>query len=146
VLKLRETFTTVVSEKTRLFHENEHLKALLRQNGIAYRRVEGSLSGASLGCSPSISTSDNSHLLNAYSPFTPPSTSKSLAPSTAPSIQVLPHAKPNSELGPPSAGHASIPPVEAAHGIDYEQAGIDFVLTYDLPYQSSTSLTPAKRP
>lgn len=134
-MRLKETCSNISNDRARLSEENIHLKAVLRQNGIAYGGTEGSRSSASLGYSPSASNSGNSLLRGSYSPFTPPLTSQSPAPSMTPSLHVPPRTKSNpSTAASPDAQHIKTMPTARAdtgHGIDYEQEGIDFVLTYE---------------
>lgn len=138
VLRLKESFTNVSQDKHRLAEENRHLKALLRQNGIAYGGTGESPTVPSLGYTSSASVSGNSYQPGSHSAFTPPLTSQSLSSSLSPSLQVPLSAKSNpSPPGrPPSAQQLQYPPAQRADvntGIDYEQSGIDFVLRYESP-------------
>ena len=141
VLRLKESFTTVSQDKERLAEENKHLKALLRQNGIVYGGVDHqSPTVPSLGYTSSGSVSGNSYQPGSQSAFTPPLTSQSLASSISPPLQVPLSARSNPSPGrspgpqqPQQLQQAQNPPVHGAEfgqGLDYEQAGIDFVLRY----------------
>ncbi|SPN97141.1 uncharacterized protein DNG_00657 [Cephalotrichum gorgonifer] len=135
VLRLKETFSNVSQARVKLSEENNHLKAILRQNGIAYGGLEESPNSAGLGYSSSGSVSGTSYLPGSHSAFTPPPTSQSLASSLSPSLQVPLNANSNQSPSPrPSPGGQQLqnPPrqrPDAGHDKDYEQAGIDFVLT-----------------
>lgn len=132
VLRLKESFTNVSQEKDKIADENRYLKALLQQNGIAYGGAGESPTMPSLGYTSSGSVSGNSYMPGTQSAFTPPLTSQSLASSISPSLQVPLSAKSN--VSPPGrsppAQQPQNPPMQldVGTGLDYEQAGIDFVL------------------
>lgn len=136
-MRLKETCTSISIDRARLSKENSGLRAVLRQNGIAYGGSDGSRNSARIGYSPTASNPGSSHLRDSYSPFTPPLTSHSPASSTTPSLQVRPstESNPSTTVSPGSQHMQTMlaAPTGAAHGIDYEQAGIDFVLTYENP-------------
>ena len=128
-------FTNVSQEKDRLADENRHLKALLRQSGIAYGGVGESPAPPSIDYTSSASVSGHSYPQGSHSAFTPPLTSLSLASSLSPTLQVSLGA--HSTPSPPSRSPSAQPPLnlqdqpaDFGNALDYEQAGIDFVLRY----------------
>ncbi|MBE3041311.1 bZIP transcription factor [Candidatus Bathyarchaeota archaeon] len=134
LLRLKESFTNVSQDKEKLADENMHLKALLQQNGIAYGGAGESPAMPSLGYTSSGSVSGNSYMPGTQSAFTPPP-SQSLEPSISPSLQAPLSGKSNfSHPGRfPGARQLQNPPAQRADtgtGLDYDQAGIDFVLRY----------------
>jgi hypothetical protein len=135
VLRLKEIFSNVSQDKEKLAAENKQLKNALAQNGIA-------ISGAGMAgpddlsvgytSSASVSVSGRSHGLGSHSTFTPPLTSKSTAPSISPSTNIHPSLGHSPRVGSQQLQSiASQQHPNIAGGFDYEQAGIDFVLTYD---------------
>ncbi|CAI4216828.1 unnamed protein product [Parascedosporium putredinis] len=67
----------------------------------------------------------------------PPLTSQSTAPSVSPSAHMPPHShrnpSPNPVMGGGQLRQLTAQQAQAGRGIDYEQAGIDFVLTLEKP-------------
>lgn len=133
MLRLKESFTHVSQDRDKMADENNHLKALLRQNGIPYGDMGGSPASASQGYNTTGSASGTSYLQGSHSASTPPLTSQSIASSMSPNLQVplsvnsIPSPKTS-----PAGQHFQSPPMQhpdTVHGIDPEQAGIDFVLT-----------------
>ncbi|EGS23663.1 uncharacterized protein CTHT_0003600 [Thermochaetoides thermophila DSM 1495] len=115
VLRLREIFSNIAREKERLVEENRRLKTLLAQVGINYGRpvTEDLMSQQSTSCMSS------SSIAGSYGPgssnstaFTPPPLSACTGPMEA-NAEAMTHG-PNLVL-------------------DYEQIGIDFVLTLEKP-------------
>lgn len=136
LLRLKEAFTNVSQDKDKLAEENRHLKTLLRQNGISYEHTGESPTVPSLGYTSSPSVSGNNYQPGSQSAFTPPLTSQSLASSMSPPLHVPLSAKSN--LIPPGISaqqlqHSPAQRADVSTGIDYEQAGIDFVLRYEVP-------------
>lgn len=133
VLRLKESFTHVSQDKDKLAEENNHLKAILRQNGIPYGGMGGSPASASHGYNTTGSVSGTSYLQGSHSASTPPLTSQSLASSMSPNLQVPLSVNSNpSPRTSPAGQQFPSPPTqrpENVHGIDTEQTGIDFVLT-----------------
>ncbi|KAL2109027.1 hypothetical protein VUR80DRAFT_3033 [Thermomyces stellatus] len=136
LLRLKEAFTNVSQDKDKLAEENRHLKTLLRQNGISYEHTGESPTVPSLGYTSSPSVSGNNYQPGSQSAFTPPLTSQSLASSMSPPLHVPLSAKSN--LIPPGISaqqlqHSPAQRADVSTGIDYEQAGIDFVLSLEKP-------------
>lgn len=124
VLRLKEVFSNVSQDKDKLAEENRQLRNLLHQNGIASSGVgtmDDVISNPSMGYTSSGSIS-GSYAPGSSSAFTPPMTSISSLPSVAGSAQMM-------------GGHMAQHPVQSV--VDYDQAGIDFVLTYELPVDPS---------
>jgi hypothetical protein len=119
----------VSQDKAKLSQENKQLKTVLAQNGIA---MAAGQDDASVGYTSSASVSGQSYAPGSHSAFTPPLTSQSTAPSVSPSTQaptltnqpVMMDGQQFRNLQAQQQGQPS-------RGMDYEQAGIDFVLTYD---------------
>ncbi|KAJ0327883.1 hypothetical protein COL5a_005470 [Colletotrichum fioriniae] len=144
VLRLKEIFSNISQDKDKVAEENRQLKQLLVQNGIPLSHYgDDMVSNPSGGYTSSASQSGHSYGQNAY---TPPLTS-----TTAPSVSPSSHG--------PSYPHGLPPPLpqmgsqqlqqnrqgqSSGRGVDFEQAGIDFVLTYDNhhPSPSKAYLSP----
>ena len=132
VLRLKEIFAQTARERDHVQHENNRLKELLAQHGISYDfedmpvKFQHSNSGYDPSSSGSISGS-----------YAPPSDSAGFSP-PAPPPNGLPLAMPNDQMQPQSTG-APMQPQPLRHNmaqlpstnLDYDQIGIDFVLTYD---------------
>ncbi|KAI1468918.1 uncharacterized protein F4812DRAFT_458442 [Daldinia caldariorum] len=136
VLRLKEIYTNVAQDKDRLAEENRRLKYLLQQNGISaspggggglddFGGGGGGGGGGSTGLSPGYTSSGS--MSGGYgagsssAAYTPGMTSTS---------------SPNSMSGYHSRsgqGYHHNQSHQHQHQIDYEQTGIDFVLTYDTP-------------
>lgn len=120
VLRLKETFTSTIRERDLVAEENQRLKQLLAQHGISYdfaspkvkfQREESSYGGSSSG---SISGS-----------YQPASNSTGFSPPPLPGQMSMQHGIP-----PQANTGRSMAQLPSAR-IDYDQVGIDFVLTYD---------------
>ncbi|KAI8632286.1 hypothetical protein F5Y19DRAFT_358410 [Xylariaceae sp. FL1651] len=114
VLRLKEVYSNVSQDKDKLAEENRQLRNLLHQNGIqsGAGAMDDVISNPSMGYTSSGSIS-GSYAPGSSSAFTPPLTSIS----TVPSVQSL--------------GMGQQHPVQSC--VDYDQAGIDFVLTLEKP-------------
>lgn len=119
-------------DKDKLADENKHLKQLLVQSGIQYSRLG---MADDLTSHPSIgqASTTTSYVQGSQGAFSP--TSQSTAMSTSPPSH-------QSTMGLQMRNTTPQPP--GARGIDYEQAGIDFVLTYDNS-SSKQYLSPSQR-
>ncbi|KAL2134529.1 hypothetical protein VTI74DRAFT_11573 [Chaetomium olivicolor] len=138
VLRLKEIFSNVSQDKERLAEENRHLKALLAQNGLSFGGgssvLDDSMSNPSVGYSSSTSMSGS------YAPgssntsaFTPPPLSAGSGGRSAGGDGTSPHSA--TYLGHQQQQQQQAVQGHLGHspGIDYEQAGIDFVLTLEKP-------------
>ncbi|KAI5920022.1 hypothetical protein F4810DRAFT_452495 [Camillea tinctor] len=132
VLRLKEVFSNVSQDKDKLAEENRQLKNILHQNGLSHTAAAGALddviSNPSLGYTSSGSISGSYAPGSSSTAYTPPLTSISTVPSMSNSGQLMaggaaaPHGLGHQQ---PSSAHGS--------GVDYDQAGIDFVLTLEKP-------------
>ncbi|KAF3063876.1 BZIP-type transcription factor [Daldinia childiae] len=119
VLRLKEIYTNVSQDKDKLAEENRQLKILLQQNGISHSPGGGV---DDIGSSLSPGYTSNGSISGGYgagssnTAYTPGMTSIS---------------SPNSMTASSSQGLGG--QQKQGHHVDYEQAGIDFVLTYDNP-------------
>lgn len=128
VMRLKEAYTTMSRDKTQLADENKQLRELLAQYGIPFPGNPGPNDGGNGhgdGQHFGGSASGYSQGSGSYGVYSPGATSQS----TAPSI---------SSSGAPSRQHTSGQDLRSMtqqasrnRGVDYDQAGIDFVLTYD---------------
>lgn len=143
VLRLKEVFAETTQERDRVLEENNRLRALLTQHGISYDfgetpvKFQRNTSEYNPSSSGSISGS-----------YPQPSDSAGFSP-PAPPPNGLPLAMPNDQMQPQS-NVTSAPQPQMRNNmaqlpgnqLDYDQIGIDFVLTYDsqgaprLPYPS----------
>jgi hypothetical protein len=132
VLRLKENFSLVSRNKDSLAEENRQLKALLAQHGIPWTGsggVDELTLQASAGYTSSGSISGSYGAgSQTYSP--PPQTTSS-----------------NSNLSPTTFGMngmngRSMAQQQVQPGVDYDQAGIDFVLTYADPSRAYMSPPP----
>jgi hypothetical protein len=135
VLRLKEIFSNVSQDKEKLSEENRQLKTVLAQNGLGVGNQDDAPRSASVGYTSSASVSGHSYGPGSHSAFTPPLTSQSTAPSISPSSHMPTHGQrnpsPNPILGGNQLRSFTSQQAQANRGIDYEQAGIDFVLTYE---------------
>ena len=138
VLRLKEIFSNMSQDKEKLSEENKQLKTTLHQNGIPWSG--GAQDDVSMGYTTSPSAS-GSYAQGSHTAFTPPLTSQSTAPSASPSREAALSTTPVLASGQPVRNVAAQPGA-ANRGIDYEQAGIDFVLTYDNHHPSKAYLSP----
>ncbi|KAL9945320.1 hypothetical protein ACHAQF_005491 [Verticillium nonalfalfae] len=142
VLRLKEVFSNMSQDKDKVAEENKQLRQLLTQHGIPLSSVglDDTVSNPSGGYTASASPSGYSHTHGSRSIFTPPLTSKSTTASVSPSYA----PKNGSSHGNTPSGqqqqqypqHGTSQHLQGqygANGVDYEQAGIDFVLTLEKP-------------
>ncbi|KAM0170496.1 hypothetical protein ACHAPC_006680 [Botrytis cinerea] len=130
VLRLKENFSSVTQSKQTLAEENRQLKQLLAQHGISWN---GSGGVDEFTNNPSLGYKSSDSQAGSYAPgsssFSPPPLSHSS------------NSNPNStyyDAGSPQLrgarrfhnGNDSSMAHQQVQGVDYDQAGIDFVLTY----------------
>ena len=148
VLRLKEVYSNVSQDKDRLAEENRSLKALMQQNGLAVSgaltMMDDNLSSPSVGpyigsnSSASMSASGSYGLASAStqnSAYTPPPGSALSTTTAMQGMSPLGGLSPNQQAAglhrqSPSA-HLTGP--RRNPGIDYDQAGVDFVLSYENP-------------
>jgi hypothetical protein len=169
VLRLKEIYSNVSQDKEKLAEENRQLKALLSQGGMGSGL--GTAAGGSMlddaMSDPSIGYASSASVTGSYAPapssntsaFTPPLSATNMVPphsrgtGSAPS----PHAASHPHGGPQHQHHHHSGQVQYLGGgssaggqairnpnMDYDQAGIDFVLTYEDP--SKTYMSPPTHP
>lgn len=121
VLRLKENFSTVSRDKDSIAEENRQLKQLLAQHGISWPGGELGPNHNSAGYTSSGSISGS---------YAPGSTSYSPPPHGQNQFH---------SASPPDGGRSgrSMVQQQAQPGVDYDQAGIDFVLTYANPANPS---------
>lgn len=134
VVRLKEVYSGISQDKTKLAEENKKLKDLLLQHGIPFQSNAPDDPGAGGGGSHDGEPYNASG--SGYSLPHGPQSQSGLSPgmtshTTGGSI---------SSAGPPTNQYTTgqqlrnlTQRVTAEKGVDYNQAGIDFVLTYDKP-------------
>ena len=131
VLRLKETVATTSRERDAMAEENRRLKELLMAHGISYDLSSPVGSGLGGIGSSTYGGSSTGSVSGGYG-----------GPGTNSTGYTSPPNMPNQPLPPLSGGgHMSqSPPMQMPQtngGLDYDQIGIDFVLTYDrTPYLS----------
>lgn len=111
VIRLKEVFSTISLDKQKLFDENKQLREVLLQRGIQLPKPSSvDDSGISAAQAMSVSASGNSFAHGSQGGFSPAGMSQSTGMSMSPENRQ---------------------PSPAGNGVDLEQAGIDFVLTYE---------------
>lgn len=128
VLRLKEHFASVTRDKDNLYQENQQLKALLAQHGIPWNGSGGIDELSRLGGS---STSNYA-------------TDSSIGTFSGPSSDTVSPGEPNIQAFP-SKGQQQWPG-RSNPNIDYDQTGIDFVLTYDNSQDSHNPSPPPRHP
>ena len=160
---MKEIYSNIAQDKERLAEENRQLKALLSQNGMAVGAVAGggssllddSMSNPSIGYTSSASvTGSYAAASSNTSAFTPPPLSATPVTNMAGGHPggsgstggLSPHA--GAGHSHPSSHHHSGQGQHLSTGastggrnpnLDYDQAGIDFVLTYENPSKAYLS-------
>lgn len=126
MLRLKENFSSVTRDKDSLAEENRQLKQLLAQHGIPWSGTGGV---DELARNPSVGYTSSGSISGSYAPgsagYSPPHTS---APA-AMSPQTM-------------NGGRNMASQQIQQGVDYDQAGIDFVLTYANPSNAYMSPPP----
>lgn len=139
-MRLKEVYSNVSQDKEQLAQENKHLRGVLGQNGIPFADAlsQGPLSSTNFSHR---GTSYDRDLLHdpgsSSSVFTPGQASQSSAPSLSSATL--------SNRQPPLSGQQLQGLTQQAvqsKGLDYDQAGIDFVLTYDESSSSKAYMSP----
>lgn len=132
VLRLKDTFSGISRDKDTLAEENRQLKELLARNGIAWGGVGGI---DELTQNPSNGYTSSGSISGSYTPG-----SQSVSPLHAP------HAHGRFQGPPPTLGGStngrSMAQQQVQQGLDYDQTGIDFVLTYENPARAYMSPPP----
>lgn len=127
VLRLKEAFSTTTRERDQVMEENRRLKELLAAHNISY----------DFGSSPikfRRENSDRGHF--GYGPSSSGSISGSYAGTSehatySPPLYGSTHSNPLPSVSPPHHQDSRRPSQVPDNQLDYDQIGIDFVLTYD---------------
>lgn len=137
VLRLKEIFSNISKDKEQLAEENRQLKALLVQDGSGVAALTGgsnvledSMSNLSVGRSPNAFTAPISVSSGPSDELSP----RSATYSSSHHHHYHQHYHQPSQQGPQSTGLDAEGQLSQNLFLDYEQAGIDFVLTYESPY------------
>ncbi|KAI6786026.1 uncharacterized protein J7T54_006365 [Emericellopsis cladophorae] len=133
VLRLKEIYSSVSQDKSRLHEENKKLKRLLAENGIPWtsdRTNDDDAGGGDDGSNNNYnaSVSGKSYGQGSHGIFSPDQTSQ---PSTAPSAS--PSGGQNQQLMSGQQLRDMTAVATKNKGVDYEQAGIEFVLKLERP-------------
>ncbi|KAB2577783.1 Basic-leucine zipper (bZIP) transcription factor [Lasiodiplodia theobromae] len=126
VLRLKELFSHTARERDAVAEENRRLKELLAAHGIAFDSNSPAsafqqMAGSSYGGSSRGSVSGSYHAGTASTGYTSPPPSMPARPAPGLPMQGIPPQQPHGQLQP------------AQTGMDYDQIGIDFVLTLEKP-------------
>ncbi|KAM3077523.1 hypothetical protein ACMFMG_006861 [Clarireedia jacksonii] len=135
VLRLKENFSTVTRSKESLAEENRQLRQLLAQHGISWNGSGGvdelQQRNASVGYTSSGSVSGS------YAPgsstYSPPPQSHSSNSNPNLSTMQYNHGSPLGFGASNYMNGQNMAQQQIQPGVDYDQAGIDFVLTYGNP-------------
>lgn len=133
VLRLKENFSLVSRDKETLAEENRQLKQLLAQHGIPWNGTGGV---DELARNASVGYTSSGSISGSYAPgsqtYSPP------PPSLSPNSNTnFPNTSPNAGMNGRSMAQQQV-----QQGVDYDQAGIDFVLTYANPSKAYMSPPP----
>lgn len=120
VLRLKEVFSNVSLDRERLADENKRLRDTLAQAGLQHS-------------SPHVAGSATSRGPDSANTSSPPLTSRSTAPSVGSPMNLPVAVNQGSTAGQP---HGMPQPLYRGNP-ELEQAGIDFVLTYDNSYSNN---------
>jgi len=171
VLRLKEIYSNISHDKDRLAEENRQLRALLSQNGLAGvgTVVSGGTGGTGANggngstgmlddsmSNPSIGYTSSASVTGSYAPASSSNTSAFTSPLSALTSGSANnhnhhnhhhHSRHHSGQGQPSsAGGSGVGAGSQPYrnpNLDYDQAGIDFVLTYDHPRTPRPHASPA---
>ncbi|KAF3001248.1 hypothetical protein E8E13_003258 [Curvularia kusanoi] len=130
VLRLKETFGTTTRERDQFAEENRRLRELLMAHGIAFDSIASPSNGLSVNLASSAYSSTGS--VSGYGPG-----SVSTGYTSPPSVHQR-NGSISQDMMMPSGMHTqAMQPSQQVSGLDYDQIGVDFVLTYDrTPYLS----------
>ena len=129
VLRLKDNYSRVTRDKEVLADENRALKLLLAQHGIPWTGTGGVAELTRLGRTAYSSSGSMSGSYAAGSQeFTPPPQNS--------------HGSPANSLSPHRVNGRTLAQHQTQPAVDYDQAGIDFVLTYSDPSKAYMSPPP----
>lgn len=130
VLRLKETFGTTSRERDQYAEENRRLKELLMAHGIAFDSMASPSNGLAINIGSSTYSSAGS--VSGYGPG-----SASTGYTSPPSVHHRNGSISQDFMMPPAMHSQVMQPNQQVSGLDYDQIGVDFVLTYDrTPYLS----------
>jgi hypothetical protein len=127
VNRLKNAFTASERDKRKHAEENERLKELLTRHGIP-------LPSPKADGSPDVSMSNTAE---SQATISPPTASRSPAAAISPATATSSSHSPSGQQLQNLTQQASV-----KKGVDYNQAGVDFVLTYDNTPSSRAYLSP----
>lgn len=134
VLRLKELYVQSTRERDVIAEENRQLKALLATHGISYDFANSPIQfKQELQTQPSSSGS----ISGSYGPASDSTSLSSPPPTTMQYMQHDKSASPQSQHTLAQHRMAQLPSTK----MDYDQVGIDFVLTCDSPGTSSRALS-----
>ena len=123
VLRLKEVYATISQEKENLMAENNHLREAMTTQGLDLDVTGVQFSNMNLG---------------GFNPSSGGTLDDHRTPESQPGSETFQQAIPGDQHHPETQQYAA-----GAGGVDVEQAGIDFVLTYDDPsWQAHPSFPP----
>lgn len=131
VLRLKETFGTTSRERDQFAEENRRLKELLMAHGINFDSIASPAGGLAVNIGSSAYSSSGS-VSGGYGPG-----SVSTGYTSPPSVRHR-NGSISQDMMMPSTMHThAMQPSQQVGELDYDQIGVDFVLTYDrTPYLS----------
>ncbi|PQE04044.1 bZIP-type transcription factor protein [Rutstroemia sp. NJR-2017a BVV2] len=133
VLRLKENFSTITRSKESLAEENRQLKQLLAQHGIPWNGTGGV--GELQQRNPSVGYTSSGSVSGSYAPgsttYSPPPGSHSS--NLNPNNMQYNHGSPPEFGASNNMNGRSMAQQQVQPGVDYDQAGIDFVLTLERP-------------
>jgi hypothetical protein len=129
VLRLKETFGTTSRERDHYAEENRRLKELLMAHGIAFDSLASPPTGMAHVGSSAYSSSGS---VSGYGPG-----SASTGYTSPPSVHHRNGSISHDAMMQHHMHPQALQPSPQVNGLDYDQIGVDFVLTYDrTPYLS----------
>lgn len=140
VLRLKDVYSTATQERAKVAEENRRLKSLLAQYGIPPPPDVGwtpdGFDDGDNGGGPHDGHQSNMSASGSQSVFSPGNASQSTGPSASPGGFHGGYSVSGSNL------RSMMQQASASNGLDYNQAGVDFVLAYD----KSPPLPPPQTP
>ncbi|KAJ4382688.1 hypothetical protein N0V86_001910 [Didymella sp. IMI 355093] len=126
VLRLKETFGTTTRERDQFAEENRRLKELLMAHGIAFDSIASPSNGLTINVGSSTYSSSGS--VSGYGPG-----SASTGYTSPPSVHHRNGSISHDMMMPQSMHAQPMQPNPQVSGLDYDQIGVDFVLTLERP-------------
>ncbi|KAH6638075.1 hypothetical protein C7974DRAFT_374673 [Boeremia exigua] len=126
VLRLKETFGTTSRERDQYAEENRRLRELLMAHGIAFDSITSPINGLTVNVGSSTYSSNGS--VSGYGPG-----SVSTGYTSPPSVHHRNGSISQDMMMPPAMHTQAMQPNQQVGGLDYDQIGVDFVLTLERP-------------